>query len=739
MKHNTSVQQFLLPLRRAAKTAAHACSTAYAHFEQYTEQKPLLTPAVLALSLNLLLEILGRRSVIAGLAHLLLHPYIFFINALIVFVTLMPAFLFSRRAFVYTCISAVWLILGVANCVLIGIRSSPLAAIDFGLIVSCFGIIDVYLNLFQIVLISVGILLVLIGLFRLFRVTKKQACTPLSRIRRIGTVTVSCVGFVLILAFSLHINAFTTEFQDLSMAYDDYGFAYCFSVSLLDRGVDRPTAYSEESIDDILDHIGTESVTASSDPGTPPPHTADMPNVITVQLESFFDVGRLKGITFSEDPTPVFRALKEDCPSGYLTVPSIGAGTANTEFEVLTGMNLDDFGAGEYPYQTVLRQSTCESAAYNLHACGYTAHALHNNTGTFYERHRVYSMLGFETFVPLEHMTNVTCNPLGWAKDAVLTHEIRACLDSTKGADYVFAVSVQPHGKYPDDNLQTGQAAYDLPALIDRLFDSADEDDDSRQDSVTPPLTDDALSSRPITVFGCDDPSLEAQYRYYVNQLRETDAFIGALIADLSSSDEPTVLVLYGDHLPRFEYTAADFADGSTPYQTEYVIWSNFPLELGDRDLYAYQLSAYVQSALGYDEGLISRLHRQYLAQNDPTREAMYLADLEMLEYDMLYGERTAWGGINPYLPTDLQYGIRPICIHDVRTVGGALYITGSHFTPFSHVQINGFPAETVFIDENTLLLPDAVLFDADRLTVVQAGADGVVLGESGVFVFTNT
>ena len=82
-------------------------------------------------------------------------------------------------------------------------------------------------------------------------------------------------------------------------------------------------------------------------------------------------------------------------------------------------------------------------------------------------------MLGFETFVPLEHMTDVTENPLGWAKDAVLTKEIRACLDSTAEQDFVFAVSVQPHGKYPDDPAADADItnAYDLPAFIDRIFD----------------------------------------------------------------------------------------------------------------------------------------------------------------------------------------------------------------------------------------------------------------------------
>ncbi len=720
-----------------------AANTVYTRFEHSTVRHPLLTPAILALALNLIIEILGRRSVIDGLTHLVLHPYVFLINALILFVTLMPAYLFSRRAFVFCCITVGWLILGITNFVLLGMRNTPLAAIDFGLIVSCFGIIDVYLNVFQILLISAGILLVLLGLYRLFRRTKKLPMNPITRIRRIMAVTASAVGFALILVFSLHIRAFTTDFPDLAAAYSDYGFAYCFSLSVLDRGIDRPMDYSEEEISEILDNIGAESDTESTQTqiSVPSPNeNGGSPNVIFVQLESFFDVKRLAGLTFSEDPTPVFSTLKEDFPSGYLTVPSIGAGTANTEFEILTGMNLDDFGAGEYPYKTVLRDTTCESVAFNLRMLDYTAHALHNNSGTFYERHKVYSMLGFDTFVPLEHMTDVTYNPLGWAKDAVLTREIRACLDATEGSDLVFAVSVQPHGKYPDDNETSKTDAYDLPTLIDRLFDSDTEEASlpggHLTGNITAHLTAEELGSQRISVFGTEDERLAAQYNYYINQLYETDAFIGALIADLSASAEDTVLVLYGDHLPCFDYTSDDLADGSTPYQTEYVIWSNFPLTAEDRDLHAYQLSAYVQSCIGTEEGIITRLHQTYFA--DPTADTdAYLSALEMLEYDMLYGDRAVWDGISPYLPTDLRYGVREIRIHGIRAVGSSLYLSGENFTPFSRVLIGDDMTETIYVDETTLLLPDVYPENGAWFTVIQAGADGVPLGQSNVYIFS--
>lgn len=93
-----------------------------------------------------------------------------------------------------------------------------------------------------------------------------------------------------------------------------------------------------------------------------------------MQLESFLDPANITSVTCSENPVPVFTRLKEECSTGLLHVPMIGGGTANVEFEVITGMNLGDFGTGEYPYSTILKSETCETIAYDLRNMGYTAH-----------------------------------------------------------------------------------------------------------------------------------------------------------------------------------------------------------------------------------------------------------------------------------------------------------------------------------------------------------------------------
>ena len=110
----------------------------------------------------------------------------------------------------------------------------------------------------------------------------------------------------------------------------------------------------------------------------------------------------VKDIEYNKDPMPYYRKLLKKYSSGYITVPAVGAGTANVEFEAMTGISARFFGPGEYPHKSVLTEKTCESIPYDLKQIGYTAHAIHNHRGAFYNRNTVFKNLGFDTFTSLE-------------------------------------------------------------------------------------------------------------------------------------------------------------------------------------------------------------------------------------------------------------------------------------------------------------------------------------------------
>ena len=647
----------------------------------YFAEHKVIGYILLSFLLNLVLESLCRRSALGGPQFLIQAPLQFLYCTAIILLTVSLCGLVRRRRFALILVSLLWIGLGIIECVIKGFRITPLTAVDFRLIFSVFSILHVYLNAFEIVLIVICILLVLAGLVLAFLKSPKAPSVDYVR-SGFGCLAAGLVVWGSTVLFT-STGLLPSRFENLGTAYDAYGFAYCFSTSLFDRGINEPKTYSPEEVDIVIDEL------EETEPEPEPAAAAVKPNIVVVQLESFFDPSYLKNLVYSENPVPVFTRLKKDCSTGFLTVPSIGAGTANSEFEVISGMNLDYFGTGEYPYETVLLSNVCESVNFALKEEGYTCHAIHNHMATFYDRDQVYANLGFDTFTSLEYMENVKENPIGWAEDAVLTEEILKAMDATKGEDFVYTISVQAHGKYPAEPVEGAPT---------------------------------------IAVEGIEDEAMKNGFEYYLGQLHATDAFVGDLVQALTARNEPTVLVLFGDHLPNFEIPEDALTKGSL-LQTEYVIWSNFGMEKQDEDLQAYQLMAEVMGRLGYTDGVLTKLHQERLS--NPS----YQQDLEILEYDILYGKQYAYDGKLPYEPTELQFGVTPITVKKAANLHDELYVTGQHFTASSKITINGkVMDDTIFINTNTLMLPATTLENLDVVSVAQVTKKGTVLSTANQY-----
>ena len=640
---------------------------------------------VFSVLLNGAIELLARRSLFDTLSFCIGKPWVFLYGAFLIFTVLSFSLLFPKRRFWFLLLAAVWFGLAVTDFILLTFRSMPLTASDIWLMASVRDIFEKYLSRIELLFLILGISALLGLIFFFWARAKKFPCTPCFSF---VTVLLGALSLLLLTALFVRIDVLdeTNAFSSLPRAYHENGFVYCFSASLVTGGVDEPEDYSPHEVEEIID-------TQRDLPQT----KADTPNIIFVQLESFFDANYLKNLHFSENPVPNFEALKAEYPSGLLSVPCVGAGTANTEFEVLTGMNLNHFGVGEYPYMTIVNSTASESIAFTLAQLGYATHAVHNNNATFYDRHIVYANLGFQTFTSLEYMNGVEYNPRGWAKDSVLTGEICKALTATEEKDLVFAVSVQPHGKYPSEPLP------DAPLLA---------------------------------VQAMEEKGRKNGLEYYLYQLKECDAFVAELTQALQSFEEPTVVVFYGDHLPSFNFQQEELSYGSTQ-TTEYVIWSNFPLaENGKRDLQTYQLGAYVMDLCGIHEGAIFRLHQSYdYAGDDSTA---YQQALEVLEYDMLSGEQYYAENSAPLQPTDMRFDVEDICITALTQEEDALRVAGEHFTPYSVVYVNDIGYETTYLSETALLVEGLVLAPEDIVAVVQVSAADTVeiLSMSKPFVF---
>lgn len=703
-----------------------------------TVSKQFLTQCVLpAAVMNLFIETLSRCSLWKAVGYLLTSPLIFLYNTLIIAVTLSVTLLVRRRVFAGFLICILWAVIGITDFVLLQFRTTPFTAVDLLMVKSAFSIMGHYLSIFEILLIFAGIALAAAGCVILWRKAPKYGQT----IHYTVAVPFCAAAIAAALLFTnvgTHLNLLAVNFGNLADAFHSYGLPYCFMNSLLNTGIDRPDSYSSDLVESIVESLDNsvayaaphteqteeESGKDESDKASPSDAlpsseesssltedtSAKLPddsvNIIFLQLESFFDPKLIENIEYSEDPVPFYQYLKEHYTTGYLNVPSIGAGTANTEFEAITGMNLDFFGPGEYPYKTILKQTTAESICYVLKSLGYSTHAIHNNDATFYDRHIVFSQLGFDTFTPIEYMEHIEMTPLGWAKDSVLTEEIEKVLDSTEEADFIYTISVQGHGAYPETAV---------------LEDPEIEIEITQQDSK-------------------ETYSEEEYYGilYYVNQLHEMDDFLKQLTDMLAEREEPVVLVLYGDHLPGFSFTEEDLKNRSL-FQTQYVMWSNFDMEQEYKDLEAYQLYSYVLDRLGMGDGLLMKLHQKFLKAE--ISEEDYLEKLKVLEYDMLYGDLDCYGGENPHEPTNLVLGVSPIEIDSVTTHTDAegnvtLLVNGQNFTAFSRIFVNDEELETVSIDSAFLTAEYSELQEGDIITVRQVGKDGSVVGTTEEYVY---
>ncbi len=631
------------------------------------------------------IEWLARHSFIAACIFFNDRTKVFFYNTILIFVTTLPVFLVRRRVFLRSAIAFIWALFAVTNSVLLANRVTPFTGPDLRNIGEGLAVAGKYLNPVIMILIAAALVgLVVFLVFFFFRAPKYQGKMHWKAV--LPGLLAAGIGFYGLTQLNLAMKQLSSYFGNIAFAYQDYGFPYCFLVTLFDTGINQPDNYSAALVQGIVD---SEGKIAETD-------TDNMPNIVVVQLESFFDATDVRWLKFSEDPLPNWHALSKEYTSGFYTVPTVGAGTVNTEFETLTGMSLRFFGAGEYPYKGILKSEACESAAYDLENLGYTSHAIHDNYANFYSRKSVYANLGFNTFTSDEYMdTQDDVNETGWMRDENLIPCIADALDDDENQDFVFTVSVQGHGAYP---------------------------------------TEEVIDNPAITVSGASTDEKNCQWEYYVNEIHEMDTFVKDLTDYLSTRDEPTILLLYGDHLPTMGLADSDLSTG-TIYQTRYLIWDNIGLAGEHKNITAYQAMADVFGKAGIHEGTMFNF------QQTMQESENYLYDMQVLQYDILYGKHYVYGQSQPYSQTVLAMGVKNITLDSIETVDedkGIYYIHGKNFTQSSVLTVNDKQQKTSYISSTTLLATEATLKAGDWVNVGQQSnsSDGQILSHSNTLVY---
>ncbi len=747
----------------------------------------LLLHVLLACGVCFVIEWISRHSFLQACSFVVDRNLVFLYNSLIVFASLMFVYAVKRRAFARVVICTFWLFLGTINSCILAKRVSPFSFTDLKMVGDLFTMQSNYFTVVEAAIVVAGVSLVVLFLIGLwFRGPKFQGKTR----RMLGLAASAAVLMMLpsVTDAAVSNNILTDYFENLAQGYKDYGFVYSFSSSVLDRGMSAPENYSKETVEAVLAQVGAakeqRSVRAGGEPSvadteaevlaetgafagkpgapvreecvkTAAPASIDesqkqeeaietsvsgteseegsieklpadgkgseevntealtggdelievnteasadgneipeeYPNIICILLESFIDPELINFLELSGEAVPNFHRLYENYTSGYLEVPVVGAGTANTEFEVLTGMGMQFFGLGEYPYKTILKQTNCESIASDLATLGYGTHAVHNNGGNFYSRRNAFSMMGFDTFTSKELMNIQDYTPLGtWPTDDILIGEVEKSLDYTPDQpDFVYTITVEGHGDYPKEKIR------EFPA---------------------------------ITVSGVEDEGMRNAWEYYVNQLHEVDDFIGDLIEMLEQREEKTFVVMFGDHLPTMGLTEEDMKTGSL-FLTQYATWNNFGLEKQDANMTAYQLLADMTEQLGITNGTMFTFHQK---RDSYATEEEYQSAMELLQYDILYGDHYVYGGGNPYPASDLVMGTQEVVISRITETSTYYYIIGENFTKWSRVYLNGEKTSTGYLSGNLLRIDrDSMPEGEVQVAVCQVGSSDSIFRTS--------
>ena len=609
-------------------------------------------------------------------------PGVVLANYLLILMLTSIFFLVKRKYMVYFISFMVILGVAITTFFLMKVRGIPLTFSDLYSIGEAMEIADKYINKTMIIIAVICLaFLIAVAVF----LYKLDCDTKRFKLINFVLIFIVSIGFFSTVRSQQSKNIMQFKRWDIPASYKCNGLTYSTVESCVKYIRKKPNDYSQAKIQEIKDKVDKAE---ASDNRT---LNNKKPNILFVQLEAFMDPTEVKGIKYSEDPIPNFRKLTQTFTHGMASAPTTGGGTVRTEFEVMTGNNIDYLTPGEIPYNTILKSKYYNSVATTLKSEGYKAHAVHNFQGNFYGRNNAYAKLGFDDFTSKEYMSNYELNEREWVKDVILTKYIEKALDSTKDSDLVYTVSVQGHSSYPTD-----AENYDFP----------------------------------IKVSGTLDQKVLNQMYYYVNQIKGTDDFIGELVDMVNKRDEDTIILFYSDHMPKLKIFEDDdfYLD---KYKAPFAFYANFDIEKYDIDeIESYELSSLMFKEAGLKYGPMERFNT-YM-KDDPEFSKMQ----DLIEYDVLFGKSYYINDDEKAKKNTLKMGVEDIVLNNIETKGNKMIIHGANFTTNSRVYLNDKQVDKKFIDENTLEVDK--IDNLDTISIKQIGRNSVVLSSTQDFKYSD-
>ena len=469
-------------------------------------------------------------SVLAMLGKMLRQPLILFLNWLpIALLTAAFAFAFRNVFFSSALVGLIAGVMSLINRVKLTIRGEPFVPRDISLIkeaADAAGSYDMTLPWFQI-----GCLVVMTAVFIALGVLlplKKSEDAPKKR----GAL-VRVTGFVLCLAVlvgavglvysstDLYNSFETTEPYNLSSVNNELGFVYYFCYHFSTYKIEKPEGFDRDEAASW--ETGYESA----------PDAADV-NVVFVMNEAFSDILNEDVFVFpeGENPMEVYNTMAEgeNAWAGHIVVPYFAGGTADTEFDVASGMQtnlLNPAAPSLTAFRTVNRD--LDSIFRVFGADGYTSCFMHPGQSWFYNRENVYDWFGADESFFVEDFDAEYKG--SWVTDESVLRELVSRFEEKSaggGLDFTYAVTIQNHMSYTAEKYG---------------------------DYVCPEVETTAELS----------PEIQTAVNVYAEGIRDANAMLEDLTEFYSEQSEPVLLVFFGDHLPYLGDNRQGYAELGLP------------------------------------------------------------------------------------------------------------------------------------------------------------------------------
>jgi phosphoglycerol transferase MdoB-like AlkP superfamily enzyme len=303
-----------------------------------------------------------------------------------------------------------------------------------------------------------------------------------------------------------------------------------------------PEGYNRSAVEQDL--ASYHSTITSLVPG------GEKPDIIMIMSEAFSDLEVISEFSSSEPVMPFWDSLsgQKNCIQKTLMTSAFGGNTANAEFEVLTGMSMQFFSPGTYPYKHYIRNNV-PSFASLLASNGYSIYSIHPFNLTGWNRQNVMPLLGFPIFEGEDAFSDPE-RFRTYISDMEAYDQVIQKYEEMKNADpdqpiFEYLMTIQNHGGYASDDA----LPYNVSISADKAYPQAEQ---------------------------------------YLSLLRLSDDALSQLISYFEKVDHPTVIILYGDHQPNLGDGFQDYLNlqvdvsnkqkAVNRYKTQLLVWANYDI-----------------------------------------------------------------------------------------------------------------------------------------------------------------